>query len=66
MNDESQLLDLVRTISEHEGKRRTAGRLFNIAALLLAENGVSDDELALRLKAAFLRFNIEDIYGARH
>lgn len=66
MNEEAALLELAQSLARREGNRRTAGRLFNIAALLLAESGITDEELSTRLRVAFQTFPVGNIYGERH
>lgn len=64
MNTADELLELARALSRKEGARTTAGRLFNIGAVLLAETGVEDRDLEMQLRLAFLRFDVDKIYGA--
>ena len=68
MSDHAELLLLARRVAFEEGARRAAGLLFNMAALLLAEDGITDEELQMQLYAAFLRVDINELdeSGERH
>ena len=67
MNDEDLLIAIARRLCASEGARRTAGRLLNLGALLLAEQpDVSECELSVRLQAAFLGFDADELGAQRH
>lgn len=57
MNDEAELIAVTRRLLTNESPRLTAGRLLNLAAFILAETGISNAELAIRLQAAFLGYD---------
>jgi hypothetical protein len=60
----TELTQLARRLAIEQGSRRAAGLLFNLAALILAENGITDDEMSLRLRAAFMRIDIDELVAA--
>ena len=66
MNDIEEIVRIARRLAAQEGSRRTAGRLFNLAALLLAEAGISDDALYGELRAAFMLFACAELQGVHH
>lgn len=61
MSEKAELVRLARNLAVEEGCRRAAGRLFNLAALLLAEGGISNDDLTGQLYAAFVGFDVNEI-----
>jgi hypothetical protein len=60
--DPSALQECILDFVAEEGALRTAGRLFNIAAVLLAQTGMAQNELSARLHLAFRQFDIERIF----
>jgi hypothetical protein len=64
-NPASDLLTIARELAEIEGPRVTAGRLINAAALILAERGVTEADMAAFLRAEFLRFDENQLIPSR-